>query len=74
MKFLRLTIFMAHSMHIINMYPNIKYYENICNRFRDIKKKKKKKKKKKRKKEKPEVPKCQMLAANILKVAGIARA
>ena len=24
MKFLRLTIFMAHSMHIINMYPNIR--------------------------------------------------
>ena len=27
MKFLRLTIFMAHSMHIINMYPNIKYFK-----------------------------------------------
>ena len=51
MKFLRLTIFMARSMHIISMYPNIKYWENICNRL----------------KEKPEVPKCQMLAANILK-------
>ena len=33
MKFLRLTIFMAHSMHIINLYPNIKYKENIFNRL-----------------------------------------
>ena len=40
-------------MHIINMYQTIKYLENICNRLRE--------------KEKPEVPKCQMLAANILK-------
>ena len=39
MKFLRLTIFMARSMHIIIMYPNIKYWENICNRLRDIQQK-----------------------------------
>ena len=25
MKFVRLTIFMTHSLHIINMYSNIKY-------------------------------------------------
>ena len=43
MKFLRLTVFMAHSMHVINMYPNIKYYENICNRLRDIQQKKNRK-------------------------------
>ena len=36
MKFLRLTIFMTRSMHIINMYSNIKYEENICNHLRDI--------------------------------------
>ena len=41
MKFLRLTIFMAHTMHIINMHSNIKYWENICNRLRDIQQKKK---------------------------------
>ena len=61
MNFLRLAIFIAHAMHIISMYPNIKYYENICNRLRDIQKKNKKKNKK------TEVPKCQMLAANIFK-------
>ena len=55
MKFLRLTIFMAHSMHIIDMYPNIKYkgkYLQPLTRYS--------------RKEKPEVPKCQMIAANIL--------
>ena len=30
MKFLRLTIFMAHSTHIINIYSNVKYIEDIC--------------------------------------------
>ena len=43
MKCLRLTIFMACSMHIIIMYPNIKYWENICNRLRDIQQKKNRK-------------------------------
>ena len=36
MKFLRLTILITRSMHIINMYSDIKYLENICNRLRDI--------------------------------------
>ena len=45
---------MARSMHIIIMYPNIKYWENICNRLWDIQQKKK-------------WNAIQMLAANILK-------
>ena len=51
MKFLRLTIFMAHSMHIINIILG-KYLQPFT-RYST--------------KEKPEVPKCQMSAANILK-------
>ena len=56
MKFLRLSIFMAHSMHIINMYPNKKILEKYLQPFSRYSTK-----------EKPEAPKCQMLAANILK-------
>ena len=29
MNFLRLTIFIARSMHFINMYPNVKYIKDI---------------------------------------------
>ena len=43
MKFLRLTIVIAYAMHIINMYRNIKYYENIWNCLRDIQQKKNRK-------------------------------
>ena len=54
MKFLRLTIFMARSMHYVSKYKILGKYLQPFTRYST--------------KEKPEVPKCQMLAANILNI------
>ena len=40
MKFLRLTIFMAHSMHIINMYSNINFRKISATVYEIFKKRK----------------------------------
>ena len=40
MKFLRFTIFMARSMHIIIMYPNIKYWDKSANVYEIFNKRK----------------------------------